>query len=281
MKAKATTAAVAGIIASAAAQNSTNTCATGVHLIVARGSGEAPGSGRIGSVADGVVAAVPGSQIAPINYIATLSNYSTSVVDGTTAMKLALTEYNLRCPQSKVALLGYSQGAHVAGDILCGSVEEEEDDGLEIDFNTTSPIPSSVVDQSVIAVVLFGDPTHNASATWNRGTSTRNGLFPRENITACEQYAPKIESWCDTGDIYCDLGNDTTVHGSYFKTYTEDAVKFVVSQFNASKTNATSPTGTPTATPSSSVVPANGAGVTAPGAILSLAGLSMLAAYLM
>lgn len=110
MRAKTSTAAVAGLLAaSAAAQNSTSTCATGVHLIVARGSNEAPGSGRIGSVANGVVAALPGSQIAPIDYPATFDNYSTSVVAGTEAMKLALTQYNSRCPNSKVALLGYSQ----------------------------------------------------------------------------------------------------------------------------------------------------------------------------
>ncbi|OLN88112.1 Acetylxylan esterase 1 [Colletotrichum chlorophyti] len=280
MRTKTTTAAVTGLLAAtAAAQNSTSTCATGVHLIVARGSNEAPGSGRIGSVADGVVAAVPGSQIEPLVYPASFDNYSSSVATGVEAMKIALTQYSTRCPSSKVALLGFSQGAHVAGDTLCGSVSEDEGEALNLDFDQTTPVLASVVNQSVIAVVLFGDPTHNVSAPWNRGTSTHDGLFPRENITACEPYASKIESWCDTGDIYCDVGNNTSVHGSYFANYTDDAVEFVVSQYNASKTaaNGTSPSATPT--PSS--VPGSGAATAAPGMLMSVAGLSMLAAYLL
>ncbi|KAF9873741.1 cutinase [Colletotrichum karsti] len=274
MRATTTTAAIAGLLAAgAAAQNSTSTCASGVHLIVARGSSEPVGVGRIGSVANGVVAAIPGSQIEPLDYPAKFENYSISVEDGAIAMNLALTQYNARCPNSKVALLGYSQGAHVAGDTLCGSVDEDAGEALDLEFNRTAPIASSIVDQSVIAVILFGDPTHIKNATWNRGTSTRDGLFPRDNAAACQQYASKIESWCDTGDIYCDVGNDTTVHGSYFVKYTNDAVDFVVSQFKASKTNGTSPAPTP------STVPASGAMATAPGMLMSVAGLSMLASF--
>ncbi|GKT48266.1 acetylxylan esterase 2 [Colletotrichum spaethianum] len=278
MRVKTTTAAVAGLLAaSASAQNSTATCATGVHLIVARGSNEPPGSGRIGSVANGVVAAISGSQIAPLDYPATFDNYSSSVAVGTGAMKTALTQYNSRCPNSKVVMLGYSQGAHVAGDALCGNTQDDKSDELDLDFNVTTPVIASVVDQSVIAVILFGDPTHNATASWNRGTSTHNGLFPRENITACKAYASKIESFCDTGDIYCDDGNNTGVHGSYFVNYTDDAVEFIVAQFNASKhsANGTAPTATPTS------VPGSGAAASAPGMLMSLIGLSLLATYLL
>lgn len=118
-----TTAAIAGLfVASAAAQNSTSTCASGVHLIVARGSIEPAGVGQIGSVANGVVAAIPGSQIEPLDYPATFDNYSTSVEDGDIAMNLALTAYSSRCPDSKVALLGYSQVRERA---VCLSLIEE------------------------------------------------------------------------------------------------------------------------------------------------------------
>ncbi|WQF77343.1 Putative cutinase/acetylxylan esterase, alpha/Beta hydrolase [Colletotrichum destructivum] len=281
MRTKTTTAAAAAAVAglfaaTASAQNSTATCATGVHLIVARGSNEAPGSGRIGSVANGVVAAIPGSQIAPIDYPAAFDTYNGSVAAGDEVMKTALVQYSSRCPDSKVALLGFSQGAQVAGDVLCGGTEDDESDQLDLDFVDTTPVPSSVVDQSVIAVILFGDPTHNASAPWNRGTSTRNGLFPRENVTACEAYASKIESYCDTGDIYCDVGNNTSVHGSYFANYTDDAVEFITAQFNASKHAANG-----SATPTPTGVPVSGAAASAPGLLASLAGLSMLAAYML
>ncbi|KAK1970919.1 cutinase [Colletotrichum sublineola] len=269
--------AVAGFFtASASAQ--TATCATGVHVIAARGSNEPAGVGRIGTVARGVVAAIPGSQIEALDYPAAFDNYSSSVAAGTEAMKTALTQYNSRCPDSKVTLLGYSQGAQVVGDALCGNTEDDKSDNLDIDFSVTTPVAASVVDQSVIAVILFGDPTHDASASWNRGTSTRNGLFPRENVTACESYAPKIESYCDKGDIYCDVGNDTTVHGSYFGNYTNVAVDFIVAQFNATKkpsANGTSPTTTP------KPVSASGPAVPVPVTLMSLFGLSVLASHLL
>jgi len=274
----ATAFAVAGFLAaSASAQDSAATCATGVHLIVARGSNEPAGVGRIGSVANGVVAAIPGSQIEAISYPATFDNYSTSVATGTGAMKIALTQYSSRCPDSKIALLGYSQGAHVVGDTLCGNTEDRDIDNMDFDFNVTTPVAASVVDHSVIAAILFGDPTHDTSASWNRGTSTRDGLSPRENVTACESYAPKIESYCDTGDIYCDLGNDTTVHGSYFSKYTINAVEFIVAKFNSTKpsTNGTSPTTTP------KPVPASGSALSAPAMLTSLVGLSVLGTHLL
>ena len=57
-------------------------------------------------------------------------------------------------------------------------------------------------------------------------------IFPRQNSSACGSYTDKIRSWCDTGDIYCDSGNNTKTHGSYFANYTTDAVDFIVGKFN-------------------------------------------------
>ncbi|TDZ37459.1 Acetylxylan esterase 2 [Colletotrichum spinosum] len=276
MRVKTTAAVAAGLLAGASAQNSTATCADGVYLIVARGTTEPAGTGRIGSVADGVVAAVPGSQIAPVDYPAVFVPYDGSVENGTNAMKLQLTQYNSRCPNSKVALVGFSQGAQIVGDTLCGSIAENAAEGLDLDFDPTAPVPASIIDQSVIAAVLFGDPTHAANSSWDRGTSRRAGLFPRTNFTACQAYTPKIASWCDLGDRYCDAsGNQTNnvTHGSYFGNYTEDAVDFIVAQFNASKANGTSPT-----TPPPTTAPDSAAAASAPGFMVSLVGLSILTA---
>ncbi|KAF6806963.1 Acetylxylan esterase 1 [Colletotrichum sojae] len=278
---RATTAALTGLLAAgAAAQNSTSTCASGLHIIAARGSNEPPGPGRIGVVASGVVEAVPGSQIESLDYPAILQtielmDYYSSVTEGVVALKVALTNYTARCPSSKVALLGYSQGANVVADLLCGEVQ-----GL---FPDTEPISSSIVDESVVAVVLFGDPTHNTTETWNKGTATVDGLFPRKNTTACDAYAPKIGSWCDENDWACSGGSaSATVHGSYFANYTDDAVEFVVERFEASKTDADdtdSAETTDTATPTQTAVPGAGAAGAAPGMLLSMAVLSMLAAF--
>lgn len=43
-----------------------------------------------------------------------------------------------------------------------------------------------------------------------------------------------MRSWCDANDLYCDSGNSSRVHGSYFNNtaYLNDATSFVISQFN-------------------------------------------------
>ncbi|EGY22036.1 hypothetical protein VD0002_g7686 [Verticillium dahliae] len=213
----------------AAAQNTTVSCSKGVHLLVSRGSAEDPGPGRLGPLADDIVAAIPDSAIESIVYPATFDDYGLSVADGAEALTAALDRYSDACPNGKVVLLGYSQGAHVTLDALCG---REESTGA-FAFNETTPIPESIVDKSVIAVILYGDPTHMANATWNKGNSTRDGLFGRDDTAACEPYAPKIASWCDTGDVYCDRGNNTEIHGGYFAIYDDDALDFVVDRWNA------------------------------------------------
>lgn len=237
----------------AAAQNST-ACSTGVHMLVARGSDEAAGSGRMGIIADGILEAIPGSNIEPVAYPATFTEYADSVNDGVEAMGFALTRYAERCPDSKVVLMGYSQGGQVTMNTLCGGPAEGS--GSILPFDDNPPISSAIVNGSVIAVVVFGDPTFIRDAPWKEGNSTSSdGLFARQDISACLPYAPKIRSWCDEGDRYCALGEVASVHGGYFTKYFNEAVDFVVQQRegadeSGSPTSSAVPSGTATASPS-------------------------------
>lgn len=42
-----------------------------------------------------------------------------------------------------------------------------------------------------------------------------------------------MRSFCDTGDRYCDEGDDSDVHGSYFEKYGRVVVDFVVQRYEA------------------------------------------------
>lgn len=99
------------------------TCASGLHLIVARGSGEPKGLGKIGVVAENVIEAVPGSTAAAVDYPATIEAYFASEDMGVAAMTAMIAGYVADCPSSKLALLGYSQGGQVAMDVVCGTSE--------------------------------------------------------------------------------------------------------------------------------------------------------------
>lgn len=137
-----------GLLAAAAtAQNSSSpACVTGdaVHMIIARASLEAPGPGVIGGVATQVVQQLPGSDIVSVDYPATLDNYPVSEAAGVTAMTTLLTGYASRCPDSKIVMMGYSQGAQVAADVLCGTNEGPN-------FKTTDAVASNVLDKGLLS----------------------------------------------------------------------------------------------------------------------------------
>jgi Cutinase len=57
-----------------------------------------------------------------------------------------------------------------------------------------------------------------------------------------------MRSYCDMGDVFCDSGDNQTVHRLYWVTDREDAVNFIWSKFNDSKA-AASPTSGTTGTP--------------------------------
>lgn len=84
-------------------------CATGLHMIVARASTEAAGEGLIGGVASAVKLRVSGSDSESVDYPATLTDYVNSESKGITAMTKLIKDYTTRCPNTMIALLGYSQ----------------------------------------------------------------------------------------------------------------------------------------------------------------------------
>ncbi|KAG8158015.1 hypothetical protein KVR01_012287 [Diaporthe batatas] len=224
-----------------AAQDASSTCTDGLYMIVARATGEDPGTGRVGAVARNVSDAIPNSYIEPIVYPATFANYTTSEAAGVTAMTKAIRDRVAACPEGRIALLGFSQGAQVSADTLCGT-----DDGTGSAF-PDKPDLGPEYERNIVAVIMFGDPSHSVDAPFNEGNATRNGIFARNNVTACEPYTSKMRSWCDSNDLYCDSGNSSRVHGSYFNNtaYLNDATSFVISQFKeggsgSSRDNSTS-----------------------------------------
>ncbi|OTA04821.1 CE5 acetyl xylan esterase AXE2 [Trichoderma parareesei] len=244
---------------STSAAAAATTCAKGLYMVVARGSEEPAGTGVTGNLTSQIAARVPGSEVVAVDYPASFDDYEDSEGDGVKAMRQLLNSYAEACPGNKIAVLGYSQGAQVATDTICGGAGDP--------FTSDKGMSDDVMDD-VVAVAIFGDPTHIANMTYDRGTSIHNGLFNRSSssIEVCKSYASRIVSYCDTGDIYCDAGTNSTVHHMYLQRYGDEIVDFVVSQFekstssgsgsgsgiNATTTTAPAPTVSPTTTTTSS-----------------------------
>ncbi|KAF8151721.1 cutinase [Crassisporium funariophilum] len=201
----------------------TSPCAA-VHIIAARASTEAPGAGIIGAVVQQVQRQSRQTvSTANVNYPATLTNYPSSSAQGTAATKTLLTSQANNCPDQKIVLVGYSQGAHVIGDAVAGG-------GGGALGAQTSPVSATIANR-VVAIVQMGDPRHNPGKSYDEGTSRRSGLYPR---LASQEYSatlqPRINSFCDNGDTFCDSGLSVAVHLSYLDRYQDDAVNFILAQ---------------------------------------------------
>jgi hypothetical protein len=194
-----------------------------VSIITARASTEAAGEGVTGQLVTAVVNASKQTvSRASVSYPATLQNYASSSLQGIQALTSQLTTLVQNCPQTKVVLMGYSQGAHVVLDVLGG--------GQGGSLGTaTAPISSSI-GSHVVAVATFGDPRHVTGQSFDLGTSTKNGQFPRSStqLNVLKGYASRISAWCDSNDEFCDSGNSLQVHLTYLNRYQTAAQNFVI-----------------------------------------------------
>jgi acetylxylan esterase len=101
-------------------------CADGLYMLIARGTGEDPGPGETGKVANRIKDQIENSTVKGLDYPASFNgevgdnNYFESVEKGYEAMKVAIQQYYDACPDHKMAIFGYSQGAQISSDALCG-----------------------------------------------------------------------------------------------------------------------------------------------------------------
>ncbi|PMB65997.1 Acetylxylan esterase 2 [Beauveria bassiana] len=244
-------AALASVAGAAPVEANTNksTCASGVYLIVARGTGEAVGEGKPGQVADLVAKRVPGSASVAVDYPATAIKrrssssssvssvfsralYPFSVARGINDTKKKIQDYVAQCGNSsKIALVGFSQGGNVMTDLLAGGVLKP----APLDpryYKNTLLIPEAIV----IAVTVFGDPTFAPNQAYDYGTNANGsgGIFSRENnageLAKLNVLADKIASYCDTDDLVCASGASSEVHSNEVAAHAQEAADFIVAR---------------------------------------------------
>ncbi|KAI1412357.1 carbohydrate esterase family 5 protein [Hypoxylon sp. FL1857] len=200
-----------------------------VHLFVARGS-EEDYPGRQEVLVDAVCEGKSSCGYEDIIYPATFGNYCTSAFDGVTNGTAQITAYADNCPDAKLVLTGYSQGAQVLGDILGGG------GGVNIlcEQPTNTPLsPENSPGNKIVAATFFGDPRHTASQSYNVASGAdKDGIWPRPEsmLESLNRFADSLQSWCLIGDLFCALGNDSNAHTSYFDIYTDDAAAWINSK---------------------------------------------------
>lgn len=87
--------------------------------------------------------------------------YEQSAQQGAKAVATAVNAYVAKCPDAKIALVGYSQGAQIMDWAYCGN---------------SAPGLNAAAIKAVKVVIMMGSPTNVAGLPYNLGTCTAKGV---------------------------------------------------------------------------------------------------------
>ena len=174
-----------------------------VEIVFARGTTEPPGVGGVGQAfVDSLRSQLGGRSVGvyAVDYPAT-RDFARSTTAGANDASARIQSVAANCPNSRIVLGGYSQGAGV------------------IDLSTTA-LPSEVADH-VAAAALFGGPK----------SAFADSLSPGPLPTIGAPYAGKTIDLCVPNDPICSNGSDMRAHVAYVETgMVDQAATFAASR---------------------------------------------------
>ena len=183
-----------------------------VEVVFARGTGEPPGVGGIGQgFVDSLRSQAGGRSVGvyAVNYPASSDfgagmEFARTVVDGIRDAGAHVQSMAANCPNTRMVLGGYSQGAAVAGFVTSAAVPSEVPAAF-LSF-VPQPMPPEVADH-VAAVVLLGKPSEDFMRQ-----------FGAPPIVIGPAYVAKTIELCAPGDTICSGafgGGPTIAHALY------------------------------------------------------------------
>jgi cutinase len=184
-----------------------------VEVVFARGTFEPPGLGGIGqSFVDAFRKEAAGKTVSvyPVNYPAS-TDFPTAVQGvRDAANRIEATAAN--CPDTKIVLGGFSQGAAVAGFVTSGAVPSGVDPA-----DVPDPMPPEVANH-VVAVTLFGKPSPKFME-----------MIDTPPVEIGDLYQAKTIDLCIPNDPICAGSGDGANHALYNKNgMTDQAAAFAV-----------------------------------------------------
>jgi cutinase len=173
-----------------------------VEVVFARGTDEPPGVGKVGGAFVNSLRQQTDRNVAAygVNYPA--DDDFLAATDGANDASAHIQQLADHCPDTKVVLGGYSQGAAVIDIVTAAPLP-----GLGF----REPLPAEAADH-VAAVALFGNPS-------GRAGGLLNALSP--------DFGGKIINLCNPGDPICSDGDQWQAHLNYVPGLTNQAAHFV------------------------------------------------------
>jgi cutinase len=161
-----------------------------IEVVFARGTNEPPGIGRVGDAFVNNLRGLVGGRsmgVYAVNYPASYDFLAAA--DGANDASAHIQYVANNCPNSKIVLGGYSQGAAIVDVLAAVPIPV---------IGFTNPLPPFVADR-ISAVAVFGNP------------SARIGL----PLTSSPTFANRAIDLCNPGDPICSDGNNVPAHRSY------------------------------------------------------------------
>ncbi|MBV5242490.1 MULTISPECIES: cutinase family protein [Mycolicibacterium] len=166
-----------------------------VEVVFARGTSEPPGVGRVGqALADQLRNQLGGRTVGTYGVIYPASYDFFTSGDGAADATNRISVMAAQCPNTRIVLGGYSQGAAVV-DMLAGVPPLGNRIG---DVGLARPLPGGL-NGNVAAVAVFGNP------------ATKFG----NPVSARGSFAGKALDLCADGDPICSDGRNPFAHTSY------------------------------------------------------------------
>jgi cutinase len=182
-----------------------------IQVVFARGTGEPAGLGRVGqALVDSLRSDFSGKSVAAyaVDYPATRD--FVRALDGASDASTFISHLAATCPDTKLVLGGYSQGAAVIDLITAPG-------GAFLGY--ARPMPADIAPH-VAAVAVFGNP------------SNRIGGGPLTAISPL--YGDKTIDLCNGADPVCSDGNDVPAHSLYVESgLAGQAAHFVAQRVSA------------------------------------------------
>jgi len=197
-----------------------------VEVVFARGTFEAPGVGGVGQAFVDALRDRVGSKsvdVYPVNYPASL-DFATAA-DGVVDAANKIRDIANSCPNTKMVLGGFSQGAAVVAYTTVDSIPT----GYQLPPGITGPMAPEVA-KHVAAVALFGKPSSGFMQMF------QNGAPP---ITVGHLYTGKTTDLCIPEDSVCSpTGSDFGAHNLYVDNgMTTQAAEFAARQLGSNGTS--------------------------------------------
>ena len=135
---------------------------------------------------------------------------------GTAATKSAIAGYQSSCPGSPVKVVGYSQGARVAGDVLSDIGNDRDDKDIVATDKNGDPLLDENGDPVIVDDIssdglsgeLYSDPRQNGDKTGRGIEQSLIGVIPGLTMTGPREGGfgdIPVTSVCAEGDPICDL----------------------------------------------------------------------------